>query len=64
VCQVPVGDVGICGEPATCVDHIIPRSRGGSDDPRNLRASCTWHNLRKWDRLVDLPRARTSRAWL
>jgi 5-methylcytosine-specific restriction endonuclease McrA len=29
-----------CGKPATCVDHIRPLARGGSDHPSNLRASC------------------------
>lgn len=23
-----------------CIDHIIPRSRGGQNDPRNLCVSC------------------------
>lgn len=29
-----------CGEPATTVDHVIPRSRGGSDDDSNLLPAC------------------------
>jgi hypothetical protein len=29
-----------CGQPATTVDHIVPSSKGGSDLPRNLLASC------------------------
>ena len=29
-----------CGQPATTVDHIIPRARGGTDDDDNLRAAC------------------------
>lgn len=33
VCQV-------CGVIAEEVDHIVPRSQGGSDDPSNLRAIC------------------------
>jgi 5-methylcytosine-specific restriction endonuclease McrA len=28
----------LCGAPANSVDHIIPRARGGGDDPSNLRA--------------------------
>jgi hypothetical protein len=27
------------------VDHIIPRAKGGSDDPSNLRLRCRAHNL-------------------
>jgi 5-methylcytosine-specific restriction enzyme A len=30
-----------CGATATTVDHITPRSAGGTDDPSNLRALCT-----------------------
>ena len=29
-----------CGKHANTVDHLIPRSRGGSDDPLNLAACC------------------------
>lgn len=29
-----------CSEPAVDVDHIIPRSRGGTDDESNLQAYC------------------------
>lgn len=27
--------------PATEVDHIIPKAKGGADDERNLQAICT-----------------------
>jgi len=30
----------VCGGGATHVDHVIPASRGGSDDDSNLRAMC------------------------
>lgn len=36
-----------CGDRATHVDHIIPRSRGGSDYPFNLVAACRVCNMRK-----------------
>jgi 5-methylcytosine-specific restriction endonuclease McrA len=29
-----------CGLLATTVDHVIPRSQGGTDDEDNLRAAC------------------------
>lgn len=30
----------ICGRPGNEVDHIIPKSRGGLDDPDNLQCLC------------------------
>lgn len=33
VCQV-------CGAPATHVDHVVPKHRGGTDDEAGLRAIC------------------------
>ena len=30
----------MCGGPASEVDHILPRSRNGSDEPENLAAAC------------------------
>ncbi|MBS2533855.1 HNH endonuclease [Catenulispora sp. NF23] len=32
---------------ADCVDHLIPRARGGTDHRDNLVASCTPCNLRR-----------------
>ena len=41
-----------CSEDLT-VEHIIPRSRGGSDDLRNLWISCKTHNSRRGDMSVE-----------
>ena len=39
-----------CGHPATTVDHIIPSSKGGSDVPENLLASCSECNSKRGNR--------------
>lgn len=39
-----------CGRPATTVDHIIPSSKGGSDTPQNLLASCSECNTKRGNR--------------
>ncbi|WHX49313.1 HNH endonuclease [Paenibacillus woosongensis] len=39
-----------CGRPATTVDHIIPSSKGGSDLPHNLLASCSDCNTKRGNR--------------
>lgn len=35
-----------CGNPAVTADHVVPRSRRGSDTPDNLVASC--NDCNKW----------------
>jgi hypothetical protein len=40
-CQVPG-----CSRRAVHAHHVMPRSRGGADDPRNLVAVCARHHLR------------------
>jgi hypothetical protein len=40
-CQVPG-----CSRRAVHSHHVVPRSRGGSDDPTNLVALCAFHHLR------------------
>ena len=47
-----------CDAPATEVDHIVPRSRGGTDDLSNLRALCPPHHKEKSEaeRLAGLRR--------
>jgi len=43
----------VCNAAATHVDHVVPKSRGGSDDIDNLQAMCAMHNLRKGDRMIE-----------
>lgn len=44
------GPCAYCGDPIpTQVDHIIPRSRGGSDDRGNLAPACKTCNMEKLD---------------
>ena len=40
---------GYCGQPATTVDHVTPKSRGGTDDEGNLMAACLSCNSGKRD---------------
>jgi len=42
-----------CTVVATTADHIVPRSRGGTAHPSNLRASCTHCNSARGDRHTD-----------
>ncbi len=62
-----------CGDRAQTLDHIVPRSRGGSDDPQNLVPACQRCNgaksalsLEEWaERLrADLARVDRKRAQL
>jgi len=42
-----------CGAPAEHIDHVIPRSQGGTDDPRNLVPACAKCNLTKGARTPE-----------
>jgi hypothetical protein len=42
-----------CGEFATCIDHVIPASYGGSNDFDNLVLSCALCNLLASDIVFD-----------
>lgn len=42
-----------CGGPATTVDHVLPRSRGGRNTWTNTVAACGGCNQRKRDRTPD-----------
>ena len=41
------GKCSYCGKPAEEIDHIIPRSKGGTDSVNNLTASCRACNEKK-----------------
>lgn len=61
-----------CGAQAENIDHIVPRSRGGTHSWENVVACCRRCNARKEDRLLEEtgfslarpPRAPRSRLWL
>jgi 5-methylcytosine-specific restriction endonuclease McrA len=42
-----------CSEPADTIDHVIPRSRGGTHDWSNVVAACKRDNLTKADQLLS-----------
>lgn len=69
-CQVPTDTGALCEAHATHVDHVLPRSRGGTDDLRNLRAACRRCNLRRGNRSTSPDTApavptvsHTARGW-
>jgi HNH endonuclease len=41
------GECAYCGGTPTQVDHILPRSRGGTDDRANLAPACRRCNMEK-----------------
>lgn len=63
---------GYCGATATTIDHVVPRSRGGSDSWENLVACCLRCNNVKGDRtpgemgwsLRCTPKAPHGATWL
>jgi 5-methylcytosine-specific restriction endonuclease McrA len=44
------GRCGYCHSPATTVDHVVPRARGGKNTWQNTVAACTSCNQRKADK--------------
>lgn len=49
-------DLGLCRycrAPGRTFDHVIPRSRGGSDDITNIVVCCAPCNSRKWARTPE-----------
>ena len=61
-----------CGSAAENIDHVIPRSRGGSHAWDNVVAACRRCNTRKRDRLLEesgmklrhTPSVPRERAWM
>ena len=51
-----------CDAPAESIDHVMPRSRGGTHTWENVVASCRRCNLRKADRLPSEIGLQLSRA--
>lgn len=51
----------VCGARANTVDHIVPRSMGGTHELSNLAACCAKHNIAKHDRAPAVPLP--SRMW-
>lgn len=43
----------LCGGTATTLDHVIPRSRGGTEAITNLRPCCVSCNSAKGNRLLS-----------
>ncbi|KKL78500.1 hypothetical protein LCGC14_2024260 [marine sediment metagenome] len=43
-----------CGEPAEHVDHIVPRTKGGTNRFDNLQTLCSLCNLGKCDILESV----------
>jgi 5-methylcytosine-specific restriction endonuclease McrA len=53
-----------CLAPASTVDHVVSRAKGGNDDPDNLRAACGPHNFGKGARLdAEVAAGVRSPAW-
>lgn len=43
----------LCGGPADTIDHVIPLSRGGTNDIDNLRPACYDCNVSKGSQLIE-----------
>jgi 5-methylcytosine-specific restriction endonuclease McrA len=65
------GRCAYCAAPATSLDHVVPRSRGGLHSWDNVVASCARCNHAKADRAISelgwrlrtVPRAPSGNAW-
>jgi len=50
-----------CGAPAESIDHVVPRSKGGTHTWENVVAACRPCNVRKGDRLLSATSMRLRR---
>jgi 5-methylcytosine-specific restriction endonuclease McrA len=55
LCGAVAGDIVLGRRVRLTVDHIIPRSKGGSNEPDNLQAHCNVCNEGKGDSLPSPP---------
>lgn len=62
-CQQETGGVR-CPQPATDVDHIVPRKEGGADALENLQSLCHSHHSAKTNRQNPHTRQRKPRSRL
>ena len=64
---VLVRDEGVCHlcgrSGADSVDHVLPRSRGGTNALTNLRAAHLTCNKRKFNNVHNTSKPVTSRSW-
>lgn len=42
-----------CGAPGGTIDHVVPRSKGGTSGARNCVPACAWCNEKKGDKSVE-----------
>lgn len=57
----PFCDLNICGSTFPTIDHIIPKSEGGSDYPTNLKTACSACNKVRGDKSLPAPFQEDSR---
>ena len=58
--EKPIEPCAVCGSHyKICVDHIVPRAQGGTNERANLQPLCEPCNLKKSGRMTDAE----LRAW-
>lgn len=53
LCEKYGGKCLKCGAPECTIDHVVPLSKGGSNDISNIQPLCLNCNLRKKDKIAD-----------